>query len=180
MKVEQTIVKEDVKTKASELSEESDTKLPRYFRLIESSQNLIEIQTDLEAGIDVLFETACNKCMYDRGVLWANIVARVSKKGKVMITALNETEEENDAGNLSVVESSCITTVDEFNEKRGSIQTRASVDEKVSIGEEVTKEEKEKLLNLILEHQSSFNGITFYVFFAKVSTFKISKPFSAR
>ena len=80
-----------------------------------------------------------------------------------MITAMNVTDqdiyfkEENVVGTMRVVESSCITTVDEFNEKkRVSSQTRSSVEERVSIGEEVTKEEREKLLNLIVEHQSSF------------------------
>ena len=95
--------------------------------------------------------------------MWANSVAKNSEKGKVMITAMNVTEqdidfkEENVVSTLSVVESSWITTVDEFNEKkRVSSQTRSSVEERVSIGEEVTKEEREKLLNLIVEHQSSF------------------------
>ena len=80
-----------------------------------------------------------------------------------MITAMNVTEEDiyfkagNVVSTLSVVESSCITTVDEFNEKkRVSSQTQSSFEERVSIGKGVTKEENEKLLNLIVEHQSSF------------------------
>ena len=109
MKVEETIIQEDVKTKRSEGSEEIDAILPRHCRLIVSSQNLIEIQTDFEPGTDVLFEAARDKCMYEQGVLWANSVAKVSEKGKVMITALNVTEqhidfkEENVVGTLSVV-----------------------------------------------------------------------------
>ena len=57
VKVEVTIVQDvqDVKTKTNELSEESDAKLPRHCRLIVSSQNLIEIQTDCEPGTDVFF-----------------------------------------------------------------------------------------------------------------------------
>ena len=52
VKVEETIVQEDVKTKTSEGSEEIDARLPRHCRLIASSQNLIEIQTDFEPGTD--------------------------------------------------------------------------------------------------------------------------------
>ena len=91
-----------------------------------------------------MFEAARDKCTYEQGVLWTSSEAKVSEKGKVMITAMNVTEqdiyfkEENLVGTLSVVK-----TVDEFNEKkRVSSQTRSSLEERVSIVE-VTKEERE-------------------------------------
>ena len=90
--VEETIAQEDVNTKTSEWSEESDAKLPRHCRLIASSLNIIEIQTDFDPVTDVLFEAARDKFIYEQGVFLANSVAKVSEKGKVMITAVKVTE----------------------------------------------------------------------------------------
>ena len=123
-------------------SNETVAKLPKNCRIAPLSKSLIRIKTTFAPGTDVLFDTARNKESNNQGILWAYSVAEVSEEGKILVTVMNVIDKEvyfKDylvVGTLSVVESACITLVEENAEKKPlNWQTRAEVAERVKISE---------------------------------------------